>query len=51
MGLLEFIAYAFTLWFLFSHLLVGPIIRNKVAKPLWYAEMAANLFFEQTATA
>ncbi len=41
----DLLVYFVALWFVVSHILVGPIIRKWVARPLWLAEMGCNLFY------
>ena len=44
-GFADFIAKAFSIWLLFSNVLVGPWVREFVSKPLLLTELGANLFY------
>ena len=44
-GLIDFIIYICGLWYFFTELTLGPLIRTYVSKKLWIAEMGRSLFF------
>ena len=43
--ILDFVVYCVAIWWIFSNMLIGPVIRSKIARPLWLAELGRLLFY------
>ena len=44
-GGLDLIVFTYGLFLILKDVIVGPVFRKKVARPLWLAEMGCNLFY------
>lgn len=44
-GFVDLLAYIGGIWFFFSFILIGPLVRHMVNNPLFIAEMGKTLFF------
>lgn len=41
----DFLVYLFVAWYIIANCFVGPIIKSKIARPLWFAELGRQLFY------